>query len=63
MAARDIYFEHVALHNYARCTAIDSQSTTEVSVMGPINAIPRDLEKLALAKLRRRLQESDPEKL
>lgn len=51
----DIYFEHIALPPYAKCTAIDADTAIEVTVMGPVHSNPRDLEKLALAKLKRRL--------
>ncbi|MES2906042.1 MAG: serine hydroxymethyltransferase [Pseudomonadota bacterium] len=57
MPKGDVYFEHVAISSYAKCSAIDPETGTEVSVMGPVSARPRDLEKLALAKLRRRLKE------
>ncbi|MBI3435744.1 MAG: serine hydroxymethyltransferase, partial [Proteobacteria bacterium] len=38
--------------------AIDAASGTEVSIMGPANAPRQDLERLALAKLRRRMAAS-----
>jgi hypothetical protein len=56
MAAREVLFEHVALNECVKCSAVDPQTATEVSVIGPACANPRDLERLALAKLLKRLK-------
>jgi hypothetical protein len=42
-----------------KVAAIDAVTGIEVMVMGPVHASRADLQKLALAKLRRRLQGSD----
>lgn len=52
---QEIYFEFVAIGGSVKCTAIDPLTGREVSVIGPASALPRDLERLALAKLMRRL--------
>jgi hypothetical protein len=52
---REIYFEHTVVGRHAKVTAIDSVTHLEVSVFGPSSANPRDLEALALRKLRVRL--------
>ncbi len=53
--AREIYFEHVIVGRTARVSAIDPETMTEVTVVGPAGASPRDLEQLALRKLEARL--------
>jgi hypothetical protein len=55
-ALREVYFEHTALGDCAKCTAIDPETGIEVTIMGPVRARPRDLEQLALAKLLKRLK-------
>ena len=52
---REVYFEFVAVGNAVKCTAIDSVTAIEVSIMGPATAAQADLEKLALQKLKARL--------
>lgn len=54
---REVYFEHTALGNYAKCTAIDPETALEVTIMGPVKASQRDMEQLALAKLMKRLSQ------
>jgi hypothetical protein len=39
-----------------KITAIDSATAVEVSVMGPANAAQSDLERVALRKLKARLE-------
>ena len=55
-AEREVYFEFVAVGNAVKCTAIDSLTAIEVSVMGPVTASQADLQQLALQKLRARLK-------
>ena len=55
---REVYFEFVAIGNAVKCTAIDSMSAVEVSVIGPASASRADLERLALQKLKARLKRS-----
>jgi hypothetical protein len=52
---REVYFEFTAIGSVAKVVAIDSETGIEVSVMGPASAAQRDLERLALQKLRLRL--------
>jgi hypothetical protein len=53
----DVYIEFTAVGTVQKCTAIDGRTGLEVSVMGPIQAARYDLERLALAKLKRRLEQ------
>jgi len=48
---REILIEIVTLGAYAKVSAIDPVTGTEVSVVGPGNAPPASLEAAALAKL------------
>lgn len=52
---REVYFEHVTIGTTVKVSAIDSLTSTEVSIMGPANAAKADLEQLALQKLKARL--------
>lgn len=52
---RDVYFEFTVIGATVKATAIDSVTGIEVSVVGPVTARRSDLERLALAKLERRL--------
>ena len=45
-APREVYFEHIAIGNAVKVTAIDSVT----AIMGPVSASQRDLERLALQK-------------
>jgi hypothetical protein len=48
---REVLIEIVKLGTYAKVTAIDPVTGTEVSVMGPGNATRASLEAVALNKL------------
>jgi len=48
---REVYIEIVTLGAFAKVTAIDSATGTEVSVTGPSNASRASLEAAAIAKL------------
>lgn len=50
-----VYFEHVVIGASARVSAIDAATGVEVAVVGPAGADRTHLERLALAKLRKRL--------
>jgi hypothetical protein len=54
-APRAVYFEHIAIGNAVKVTAIDSVTAIEVSILGPTSASQSDLERLALQKLKTRL--------
>jgi hypothetical protein len=53
---REVYFELVKIGNAVKITAIDSATAIEVSVMGPANAAQSDLERVALRKLKARIE-------
>ena len=55
---RDVYFEFTAIGTSVKVVAIDAATGTEVSVVGPAGAAQSDLERLALAKLNKRLTRS-----
>jgi hypothetical protein len=52
---REVYFEFTAIGASVKVVAIDAATGTEVSVIGPASAAQADLERLALAKLKKRL--------
>lgn len=54
--AGEIYFEHYHVGAFARVCAIDAATGTEVVIMGPVTADPRNLEDVALRKLKARLK-------
>ncbi|HWV51291.1 DUF6898 family protein [Pseudorhodoplanes sp.] len=56
---REVLFEFTAVGSVMKVAAIDAETGVEVTVMGPVHASRADLQKLALAKLRRRLERSD----
>ena len=51
----EVYFEFVTIGRQVKVSAIDAATGTEVSVMGPATASQADLQRLALQKLRTRL--------
>jgi hypothetical protein len=55
---REVYFEFTAIGASVKVVAIDAATGTEVSVIGPASAAQADLERLALAKLKKRLTRS-----
>ena len=52
---REVLFEFTPVGTVTKVAAIDAATGIEVSVMGPSHASRADLQKLALAKLRKRL--------
>lgn len=56
---REVLFEFTPVGAVTKVAAIDAATGIEVSVMGPTHASRADLQKLALAKLRKRLETSD----
>ena len=60
---RVVYFEIRQVGGLVQCAAIDGATGVEVSVFGPAGVARADIERLALAKLRRRLGRDDPEKV
>lgn len=51
-----VYLEFQTVGHIVKVSAIDPATGTEVSTFGPVGAARSDLETLALAKLRRRLE-------
>jgi hypothetical protein len=56
---REVLFEFTAIGAVMKVAAIDAATGIEVTVMGPVRAARADLQKLALAKLRRRLESAE----
>jgi hypothetical protein len=52
---REVLFEFTPVGIVTKVAAIDAATGIEVSVMGPSHASRADLQRLALAKLRKRL--------
>lgn len=52
---REIYFEIIRMGAYAKCTAIDSVTGREVSVIGPGKGQDENLKRMAAQKLERAL--------
>jgi hypothetical protein len=52
---REVLFEFTPVGTVTKVAAIDPATGIEVSVMGPSHASRADLQRLALAKLRKRL--------
>jgi len=59
MTQGSVLFEFVQIGQQMRVAAIDEATGTEVVVIAPLNAARGHMERLALAKLRRKLADSD----
>jgi hypothetical protein len=55
-----VLFEFVQMGQVMRVAAIDEVTGTEVFVITPVNASRLQMERLALAKLKRKLGEPEP---
>lgn len=53
----DVFFEFTQLGGQMRVAAIDSKSGIEVIVIAPLTATQIQMQNLALAKLKRRLEQ------
>ena len=53
----EVLFEFTAIGQQMRVAAIDPVTGTEVIVITPVNATRHQMEAVALAKLKRRLQD------
>ena len=53
---REIYFEHIAIGNAVKVSAVDAASGTEVSITGPRHSSQKELERVALQKLLRAME-------
>ncbi|QCK86836.1 serine hydroxymethyltransferase [Phreatobacter aquaticus] len=58
-----VYFEHIRIGQVVRVAAVCALTGTEVVVMGPANTAPSALEKLALRKLKLRIERDGSEPL
>jgi hypothetical protein len=54
--SREVYFEFTQVGSSVKVTAIDAASGVEVTVIGPATAAPSQLQQLALAKLKVRME-------
>jgi hypothetical protein len=52
----DVYFEFTQIGNQMRVAAIDARTGTEVIIIAPVTASQIQMQNLALAKLKRRLE-------
>jgi len=52
---REVIFEYTPLGSSVKVTAVDCATGAESSVLGPIGAPQRDLERLALQKLQQKI--------
>ena len=53
----DVYFEFTQIGGQMRVAAIDGKTGTEVIVIAPVTASQIQMQNLALAKLKRRLEQ------
>jgi len=54
----EVFFEFTQLGQQMRVAAIDAATSTEVVIIAPLAATRIQMQKIALAKLRRRLAEA-----
>ncbi len=59
----EIYLEFRQVARQMKCVAIDAATGVEVSVFGPASVSRREMERLAVRKLQRRLQNEDAAKV
>ncbi|MCW2309320.1 DUF6898 family protein [Rhodobium gokarnense] len=55
-SGRTVYFEFIPVGRQVRVAAIDEETGTEVVIFGPASTSQAELERIAMAKLRRRLE-------
>jgi hypothetical protein len=55
-AQGEVYFEFVSIGGSVKVNAIDPVTGVEASIVAPVNTVQSDLERLALAKLRRMVE-------
>ena len=55
-AGNEVYFEFTQIAGQMRVAAIDAKTGTEVIVITPVTASQIQMQNLALAKLKRRLE-------
>jgi hypothetical protein len=59
MSDGDVLFEFVQMGQQMRVAAIDEATGTEVVVITPLNATKLQMQRLALGKLKRRLEQQN----
>ena len=57
MSAGDVLFEFVQMGQQMRVAAIDEATGTEVVVITPLNATKLQMQRVAMAKLKRKLEQ------
>jgi hypothetical protein len=57
MTDRDVLFEFVQMGQQMRVAAIDEATGTEVVVITPLNATKLQMQRVAMAKLKRKLEQ------
>ncbi len=55
---REVFFEFITIGNSVKVSAIDADSGLEVSITGPRSSSQKELERVALQKLQRRLNQA-----
>jgi hypothetical protein len=59
MAGGEVFFEFIQVGQQMRVSAIDADTGVEVVVVAPVVATPIQMQQLAMAKLRRKLGETE----
>jgi hypothetical protein len=54
----EVYFEFTWIGSQMRVAAIDARTGTEVIIVAPVTATQIQMQNIALAKLRRRLEQT-----
>ncbi len=57
-ASGEVFFEFTQLGQQVRVAAIDAATATEVVIIAPLTATRLQMQNIALAKLRRKLEEN-----
>ena len=57
-AVGEVYFEFVQVGQQMRVSAIDADTNTEVVIIAPVAATRTQMQTVALAKLRRKLEQA-----
>ncbi len=55
--SNEIYFEFIRVGTAVKVIAVDANSGTEVSIMGPANSPQTELQAVALQKLKKRMRD------
>lgn len=59
-SSREVLFEFTQLGQQMRVAAIDAATATEVVIIAPLTATRLQMQNIALAKLKRKLEENPP---